>query len=325
MTYTPLHLFWDGSEAVYLFFVLSGYVLVLPIIRKGRSRAGWVAYYPARLLRLYLPVAAAVGFAFLQFLLIPRRTVANGSLWLNAHDQPLSTRQLLGDVVLIRGTDWLNSALWSLRWEVIFSVLLPLVILTVFIGRRWWWAKLAVLFGLMLVGLQTEHLALFYLPMFGVGALLARGHSGLHRLALRLHTRSWSLLTIASLLLLNSYWNLLALGQSQAYANLLGRPLAVLGASLAIFVVSEWSSVRIRAEKPVPQWLGQRSFSLYLVHEPIVVSVALLLGVTSNPLPVLIVAVPISLVVAEVFYRVVEKPSHALARNAGRLTVRRLR
>ena len=27
MTYTPLHLLWAGGEAVFVFFVLSGYVL----------------------------------------------------------------------------------------------------------------------------------------------------------------------------------------------------------------------------------------------------------------------------------------------------------
>ena len=31
MTYTPLHLFWAGTEAVYLFFVLSGFVLARPL------------------------------------------------------------------------------------------------------------------------------------------------------------------------------------------------------------------------------------------------------------------------------------------------------
>jgi peptidoglycan/LPS O-acetylase OafA/YrhL len=31
--YTPLHLIWAGTEAVYLFFVLSGVVLTFPILR----------------------------------------------------------------------------------------------------------------------------------------------------------------------------------------------------------------------------------------------------------------------------------------------------
>lgn len=37
-TYTPLHLFWDGTEAVFVFFVLSGFVLSLPLARTGIVR-----------------------------------------------------------------------------------------------------------------------------------------------------------------------------------------------------------------------------------------------------------------------------------------------
>ena len=58
LTYTPLHLIWAGTEAVYLFFVLSGVVLTFPVLR-SRSFS-WLAYYPSRLLRLYGPIVFAV-------------------------------------------------------------------------------------------------------------------------------------------------------------------------------------------------------------------------------------------------------------------------
>lgn len=32
ITYTPLHLIWAGTEAVCLFFILSGFVLTLPTL-----------------------------------------------------------------------------------------------------------------------------------------------------------------------------------------------------------------------------------------------------------------------------------------------------
>src|SRR6185312_1226739 len=54
LVYTPLHIFWAGQEFVVVFFVLSGFVLSLPIARGGRLRIA--SYYPARLIRLYLPV-----------------------------------------------------------------------------------------------------------------------------------------------------------------------------------------------------------------------------------------------------------------------------
>src|SRR5262245_36856658 len=60
--YSPLHLLWGGKEAVVVFFVLSGFVLVMAM----RSRSfDWASYFPSRLLRLYLPVAGAVALGAL--------------------------------------------------------------------------------------------------------------------------------------------------------------------------------------------------------------------------------------------------------------------
>jgi peptidoglycan/LPS O-acetylase OafA/YrhL len=64
-------------------------------------------------------------------------------------------------------------------------------------------------------------------------------------------------------------------------------------------------------------WLGKRSFSLYLVHEPIVVTVAYLLGGRPSLWMELGLAIPLSLLAAEVFGRFVEQPSLHLARNFG--------
>ena len=67
----------------------------------------------------------------------------------------------------------------------------------------------------------------------------------------------------------------------------------------------------------VVRWLGKISFSLYLVHEPIVVSMTLLVG----PAPfllVLILALPASLLVAAAFYRLIEVPALRLSRELGR-------
>lgn len=52
-TFTPVHLLWAGREAVYIFFILSGFVLTLPLLRAGRP--SWRAYYPRRLVRIYFP------------------------------------------------------------------------------------------------------------------------------------------------------------------------------------------------------------------------------------------------------------------------------
>ena len=57
-----------------------------------------------------------------------------------------------------------------------------------------------------------------------------------------------------------------------------------------------WTTARDILERPRVQWLGVRSFSLYLVHEPIVV----LLGPRFVPLTI-VFAIPVALLVTQLF------------------------
>ena len=80
LTQSPLKLLFPGTEAVLVFFALSGLVVALPALRSGFA---WTRYYPSRLLRLYLPVFGALLFATVLILAIPREaaSVPSGS-WL---------------------------------------------------------------------------------------------------------------------------------------------------------------------------------------------------------------------------------------------------
>jgi peptidoglycan/LPS O-acetylase OafA/YrhL len=64
------------------------------------------------------------------------------------------------------------------------------------------------------------------------------------------------------------------------------------------------------------QWLGSRSFSLYLVHHPIVLAFAYGFHAPSFVM-LLALAVPASLLGAELLHRVVERPCHRVARAVG--------
>lgn len=103
------------------FFILSGFVLTLPLLRAAQPN--WGAYYPKRIVRIYLPVWASIVFALLMAWALPRAASGGFSSWLNLHDEPPN---VLSDVVLLGGAGQLNSPLWSLQWEMTFSLLLPL-------------------------------------------------------------------------------------------------------------------------------------------------------------------------------------------------------
>ena len=66
-------------------------------------------------------------------------------------------------------------------------------------------------------------------------------------------------------------------------------------------------------ERPAVHWLGSRSFALYLTHEPLVVSLQNLLWQLPRAM-VIGGGIGGSLLLAEAFFRVVEKPSHQFSR-----------
>ncbi|WAH95919.1 acyltransferase family protein [Arthrobacter sp. MMS18-M83] len=311
LTYTPLHVVWGGAEAVYVFFLLSGFVLTLPLLRHGQP--SWISYYPKRILRLYLPVWASLIFAFGTTLLVPRIANADQSWWINEHDQP---QKFLREAIFPTGGGWLNSPLWSLGWEILFSLLLPLYLYLFFRIQRFWLGGVAGLLVIIGVGSTMGIGALEYLPMFAIGVLMAIRKESLKTFVRTLGGWSWSGLLTIALLLLTSHWTFAPVAGSAV--------LATAGGAILIFLfLHNGSAIRLGSWGPV-KWAGTRSFSLYLVHEPIVVSVAIGCHLT-NPALVLVIALPAALLVAEVFFRLVEEPSRKLASRTARLFDKKLR
>jgi peptidoglycan/LPS O-acetylase OafA/YrhL len=231
-------------------------------------------------------------------------------------------------VTLVTGTDLLNGPLWSLRWEVIFSALLPLYVGFARVVPRATVLKIALMAVLIGVGVQTRHNSLIYLPVFGAGAALAGDLDRIRGLAAAMAGRRilpWVLLVIG-----------LALADAGAITPLIGPDSHILlhrlsnnidpalGATLLVLLAIVATPVRAACESKPVLWLGKQSFSLYLVHEPIVVSVALLLGRHSSAGLVVLIAVPLSLLASWGFQRLIEGPAHRLSQAVGRSVTARL-
>ncbi len=170
---TPAHLIWAGPEAVYVFFVLSG--LVLGLMTRAAD-FDWRAYVPTRLLRLYLPVIAAVVLCAPLLVFAPA-PAADASGWLLARPASIGPREILADVTLLTGASGAISPLWSLQWEVLFSLLLAAYVV-VLVRRHAFW-QFPALILLCAVGDAFQMWSLRYLPMFGIGVLMAAGWSRL--------------------------------------------------------------------------------------------------------------------------------------------------
>jgi peptidoglycan/LPS O-acetylase OafA/YrhL len=315
--FTPFHVVWGGGEAVFVFFVLSGLVLTLPSVSETVS---WRRYYPSRLIRLYLPVAAAVLFGYLLVLLVPRSEPEGLSRWLAARPNPAGTG-VLQDLSLVFGITRVISPFWSLRWEVVFSLALPVFVWFGIYFRRFWYAKVVAILAVVLVGSVLVDDALTYLPMFAAGTLIAVHLDTLRRAADRIPTWGWYALLAVVVLALSSRW---LIGSFSSPPG--GAPgstvIALVGAAGVVFMSAFWRPAVHFLQKRSIHWLGTISFSLYLVHEPIVIATAYLLGPGRGWLT-LPIAAPISVFVAWLFFRCVERPSHRLSKAvASRIRLR---
>jgi peptidoglycan/LPS O-acetylase OafA/YrhL len=306
LVFSPLHLIWAGPEAVYVFFILSGLVLTLPTLRR---RYHWKSYYPSRLLRLYIPVAAAVLFAIAIALVVPRSLTDEHGTWMEKQDQPLSLFSTIRNMTLV-SPDWLNPPLWSLRWEVAFSVLLPLYIFVLLRFTKWWPLLIVGAIAVSTIGtLVHDKGVLVYLPMFLIGSALAVGLQPSERVG----ERRWPWLMGAGLLGITASW---WLAPTAFDADAISIPIVLVSALLIVVGAIRWGAAQRVLEHPVVQWLGRISFSLYLTHDPIVVAVNTLLPIGKawwTP----VIAIPLALVVAVLFFRFVEAPAHRLAKQVG--------
>jgi peptidoglycan/LPS O-acetylase OafA/YrhL len=304
LVYSPLHLVWAGPEAVYVFFILSGLVLTLPALRR---RYHWKAYYPSRLIRLYLPVVVAVVFAVLCALVVPRAGADGHGIWMERQEQSLSLFSVFRNMTLV-SPDWLNPPLWSLRWEVAFSVLLPAYLLVAKRASRFWVLLVLGAAAVSAVGTAIgDKGILIYLPMFLIGSALAVGLQSDGWLA----ERYWPWLMGLGLLgITSSWWLPPMIGDG----NKLAAPVVLLSAFLIVAASVKWGGARRVLESRVVRWFGRISFSLYLTHDPIVVAVNTLLPVHLAVLTP-VIAIPLALVVAVLFFRFVEAPAHSLAKK----------
>jgi peptidoglycan/LPS O-acetylase OafA/YrhL len=323
LIYTPLHAFWGGTEAVIVFFVLSGFVLALPVARGRPFRA--ISYYPHRLLRLYVPVWGALCLAVVAHLLI-RGSEPGGTWWLTRHLEDFTTHGVSQSFLLLgdAGTYSLLAVLWSLHWEVLFSLLLPLFLIVGRATRGVPLASAAAVVALIFVSDQNEWLR--YMPAFLLGTAMAFQQHRIEPLRARFGRGrgpvvEGALLVTSAVGLSADWWIRIGghalTGHDAKLGTRLGVVLVTLGAGAAVALAILGPRTRAALEALPIAWAGSRSYSLYLVHEPVVVVVAFALG-GAPALPLLVVvAVPLALLVTEAFYRAVERPSHRLARRIG--------
>lgn len=320
LKYTPVHALWAGYEAVIVFFILSGFVLSLPF---WAGSGDYVGFMVKRVLRLYPAYLLAVGAGLLAMALLSRSPVPGASDWFNlghpfARPSPVQVVKLS---TLLVGQPFtpLNTVFWSLEFEIRISLLFPLLILAMaWVGpARTLALTVAVVAADNLaaqLGHTHLHATLEYVPLFVLGAWMARERSSLTAaLGAWSGARRWSLLAFGVLCYSWTWWVLPGTGfHLQAVNDVL---IAVGAAVFILMALGDPATKRAFSEHPTLLFLGRISYSLYLIHD-LVLQVLVRETHSFLPLPVAVVlAVAVAIGLAALSFWIVERPSIELGRR----------
>lgn len=313
---------YPGHPAVLLFFVLSGFVLQLSYGRAASAHYG--DYVLRRFMRIFPAMIASLILA--AILMRPPTTDFYGP-WLNGatggdHGVVRWLRHVA--LVLIDPDDLtFNPVIWSLAYEWRISLVFPLLALLAFRFPRMVAVMtlpiyLAARIALSQIGIEPPYLqgytiigallmTVYYLPAFLMGMVLAvwiaKRDGATFPIPIWLEG-AWLVAVVLPYFFVKEDFAL-ALGATLLVA------LLVCGGRVA----------RLLTIAPA-MWLGKISYSLYLVHFPL-----MLFFVSFYPsIPlwaVIALTLATSLALAEVFYRFVERPGIRLGKTLGTMAARR--
>jgi peptidoglycan/LPS O-acetylase OafA/YrhL len=309
----PTAPFYNGPAAVILFFVLSGFVLTLPFLRRPQPYA---AYLSRRFCRIYLPYAAALLIAVLCNLwlgpLHPGNILAD-VLWRNPPTRHEVLLQLSG--IGNFDAERFNGVFWTLVLEMRMSIVFPVIV--------WLTKRLRPAYVLLLCIALLPAAAKISIPgvltvvSFLIGSSLAVNFktaaawwNSLNR------TRKLQLLA-AALVLYGYFTNIAALIRYSWFAIIIN---ALASLSVVVFLLASSQETRLRhwLHHPALQRLGAMSYSLYLVHFTVLISLTKLLWAQVNGVVLFLCYILTSWLVCEAFHAIVEKPTMQLGRVIGK-------
>ncbi len=313
-----------GFVGVDVFFVISGFVITGLLLREraGTGRTSILHFY-ARRMRRILPAAtlvilATVAVGYWKLGVVAGNSIADDGRWAavflaNVHFAAL-------------GTNYFSATLppsplqnyWTLSVEEQFYVVFPTLFLVVAWAkvRMSLEAKLAVVlgavigvsYGLSVVQTQSHPTAAYYSLgtrawEIALGALIAVGSSWLRRLPVRVAM----LATWAGMAAIVT--SACAFTASTPYpGSLVAIP--VLGAGLVIAggtVVPRRGAEAVLGLRPL-QWLGRRSYGLYLWHWPVLIVAAEYYGKSRLAPGVNVLLIGVATALAAAMYKVLEVP-----------------
>ncbi|MHB9134375.1 MAG: acyltransferase family protein [Armatimonadota bacterium] len=266
-----LPVFRFGHFAVTVFIVISGFCLMLPVIRRDYQFGGWWAYLMRRARRIWPPYYAGFALSFLFIIFLCHQPT--GTSWDITQQwtwQSLLAHHLMLQEFIDPGRTY--GSAWSLAVEWKCYLLFPLVVLA---WRKFGAVKtaagallLATAAGLLARGTFWANGVWQYYGLFVAGMLAADLATAPRYAALRSRIR-WDLLAV--ILVVGWVLACAVFGRDAIYAQIVWSDVAVgLISVVGLVAVSQPGSrlSGILAWRPLAA-VGVFSYSLYLLHWPL--------------------------------------------------------
>lgn len=303
----------DGNFSVAIFFVLSGYVLILKYAKLGLSidlHAGFLKrYFRLTPVVLASTVLAVLLQSTIGFHNAEAARMIGGHEWL-AGNYPAPLTWLgsfkCGIIGAYQGYVQYNGPLWTIRLELLGSFILFGFVGLFFKDRLFVIYSLAAsLFMMLLFGNNGAYLSLFLM-----GAVLCKHHN------FRLST-AW-LIPAAFLASQNQWTPDVIYARAHIHINVDFDILChAVAAILLVGIVLNSKCIQNILSNAVIMFLGRISFSLYAVHLPIMMSLGALSMVywdgRTGAVAAIVITIFVSIVVAYIFTETFDKWSQKLA------------
>jgi peptidoglycan/LPS O-acetylase OafA/YrhL len=319
---TPLGMLINGHAAVIFFFLLSGFVLALPYTN-GDKPLKLIDFYIKRVFRIYPAYLFAILFAVLiKTYLYHPSDIRLFSYWIGQFWNWSLNKQtfiILLKTLLLVGphfkNDLINPVIWSLVVEMKMSLLLPFFIILV--SRTSLIFNLACL--LIILWLTYNHQTNF-LGIFYWGILLAKYKAYFINKVSITGTIALLLLSLLAIFLYNISYEFYTADTGDRlyrFPYFWRDYVTTIGGSVIIIITLSRLQLTAFLQNRLFKFMGEISYSFYLLHLPILIAICSLVASTSiaGKIAIFLLTAAISFVLSYLSYRYIETPFQRFAKR----------